>query len=77
MLRRGENDEIFSQDMIGHSIVGCIDHVDCQILLLDDGRTIEIANASPIGDSEGYLVNIGNWKATDVQRNGAVALKHE
>ena len=47
--------EIFSQDMIGRSIIGCIDQPSGQILLLDDGHTIEISK-DHLSDNEGYWI---------------------
>lgn len=34
---------VFSQEMIGRAIIGCIDQPNGQVLLLDDGHTIEIS----------------------------------
>ena len=65
----GKEAEIFSQDMIGRSIIGCIDQPSGQILLLDDGHTIEISN-DHLSANEGYWVWIGQWKPTDVLVNG-------
>ena len=53
-----ESDQVFSEDMIGCRIVGCISHPSAQFLLPDDGRTIEISEEY-LGDNEGYWVLLG------------------
>lgn len=62
-----DKDMVFSDDMIGRSIVGCISNPPGQCLLLDDGRTIEISK-DHLDNNEGYWVNIGTWKPVEVRK---------
>ena len=57
----GKNELVFSKDIIGRTITGCIDQPSGQILLLDDGRTIEILKDQQSTD-EGYWIVMGVWK---------------
>jgi hypothetical protein len=59
-----ERDEVFSEDMIGRTIIGCISHSSAQFLLLDDGRTIEISK-DHLDNNEGYWVSVGTWKPVE------------
>ena len=66
---------VFSQEMIGRTITGCIDQPNGQILLLDDGRTIEISKDG-LSDNEGYWVWLGTWKPVDENVNGRVGVSN-
>ena len=66
---------VFSQEMIGRTIIGCVDQPYGQALLLDDGHTIEISNAH-LGDNEGYWVGIGTWKPLNENVNGRVGVSN-
>jgi len=66
---------VFSQEMIGRTIIGCIDQPNGQILLLDDGHTIEVSK-DHLDDNEGYWVGIGTWKPVDENVNGRVGVSN-
>ncbi len=66
---------VFSQEMIGRTIIGCIDQPSGQILLLDDGHTVEISK-DHLDNNEGYWVMIGTWKPVDADVNGRVAVSN-
>ncbi len=67
-----ENERVFSEDLIGCKIVGYIPREECKILLLDNGRTIEISteHMGDIGDIPGaYWVSVGTWKPPETTGN--------
>ena len=66
-MAKGER--VFSEDLIGCKIVGYVPHGYCEILLLEDGRTIEISNEhlGSVGQRDSnYGVMVGAWKPTEV-----------
>ena len=68
-----EKDQLFSEDMIGRTIIGVITHPSAQFLLLDDGRTIDISKEH-LGDNEGYWVGVGTWKPVEQQTPARTAV---